>query len=58
MAPRPGWWHHLQASKEEVRLAVDFYNRSGNQRQLEAFIIHMSLGSIKLVWRAVETLNK
>lgn len=49
MAPRPRWWHHLQSSKEEVRLAVDLYNRSGNQRQLEAFIIHMSLGWLKLL---------
>ena len=54
MAPRPGWWHHLQASKEEVRLAVDLYNRSGNQRQLEAFIIHMSLGWLKLLQAHVE----
>ena len=54
MAPRPRWWHHLQASKEEVRLAVDLYNRSGNQRQLEAFIVHMSLGWLKLLQAHVE----
>ena len=49
MAPRAKWWHALQASKGEVRLAVDLYNRSGNERQLEAFIVHMSLGWLKLM---------
>lgn len=49
MAPRPRWWHTLQASKSEVRLAVDLYNRSGNERQLEAFIVHMNLGWTKLL---------
>lgn len=49
MAPRPKWWHTLQASKAEVRLAVDLYNRSGNERQLEAFIVHMILGWLKLL---------
>jgi hypothetical protein len=44
MARRPQWWHRLQASKGEVRLAVDLYNRSGHERHLEAFIIHMTLG--------------
>lgn len=39
----------LQASKAEVRLAVDLYNRSGSERQLEAFIVHMSLGWTKLL---------
>jgi hypothetical protein len=41
MAPRARWWHQLQAFKEEVRLAVDLYNRSG---QLEALIVQLSLG--------------
>ncbi|WP_201452917.1 DUF3644 domain-containing protein [Rhodococcus sp. T7] len=49
MAPRPHWWHVLQASKNEVRLAVDLYNRSGDARQLEAFIVHMSMGWLKLL---------
>ncbi|WP_148058658.1 DUF3644 domain-containing protein [Agrococcus jenensis] len=49
MAPRPRWWHTLQASKAEVLLAVDLYNRSGNERQLEAFIVHMNLGWMKLL---------
>lgn len=39
----------LQDSKNEVRLAVDLYNRSGNERQLEAFIVHMSMGWLKLL---------
>lgn len=49
MARRPRWWHVLQDSKNEVRLAVDLYNRSGAERQLEAFIVHMSLGWLKLL---------
>jgi hypothetical protein len=49
MARRPRWWHVLQDSKNEVRLAVDLYNRSGLERQLEAFIVHMSMGWLKLL---------
>ena len=49
MAARKRWWHVLQASKNEVRLAVDLYNRSGTERQLEAFIVHMSMGWLKLL---------
>ncbi len=54
MAPRPRWWHTLQASKGEARLAVDLYNRSGNERQLEAFIVHMSLAWLKLLQARTE----
>jgi len=54
MARRPQWWHRLQASKGEVRLAVDLYNRSGYERQLEAFIIHMTLGWLKLLQAHIE----
>lgn len=49
MPARKKWWHVLQASKNEVRLAVDLYNRSGTERQLEAFIVHMSMGWLKLL---------
>lgn len=49
MAARPKWWHQLQASKDEVRLAVDLYNRVGQERQLEAFVVHMSLGWLKML---------
>lgn len=49
MPPRPRWWHTLQAAKNEARLAVDLYNRQGNERQLEAFIVHMSLAWLKLM---------
>jgi Domain of unknown function (DUF3644) len=49
MAARPRWWHQLQASKDEVRLAVDLYNRVGQERQLEAFVVHMTLGWLKLL---------
>jgi hypothetical protein len=41
---RFGHDRHLQAFKEEVRLAVNLYNRSGQQRQLEALIVHLGLG--------------
>ncbi len=54
MAPRPRWWHQLQASKNEALLAVDLYNRSGNERQLEAFIVHMSLAWLRLMQAKVE----
>jgi hypothetical protein len=54
MARRPQWWHRLQASKSEVRLAADLYNRSCHERQLEAFIIHMTLGWLKLFQACME----
>ncbi|ROS75586.1 DUF3644 domain-containing protein [Cellulomonas sp. PhB143] len=54
MAPRPRWWHMLQASKNEARLAVDLYNRSGNERQLEAFVVHMNLAWLRLLQAATE----
>jgi hypothetical protein len=47
MAPRPRWWHQLQASKGEARLAVDLYNRTGTERRLEAFVVHMTLAWLK-----------
>ena len=43
MAPRPRWWHQLQASRQEALLAVDLYNRSGDDRRLEAFVVHMQI---------------
>ncbi|WP_431901330.1 DUF3644 domain-containing protein [Amycolatopsis thermoflava] len=49
MAPRPRWWHQLQASKNEAVLAVDLYNRSAHERQLEAFVVHMCLAWLKLL---------
>ncbi|WP_282947887.1 DUF3644 domain-containing protein [Cellulomonas endometrii] len=54
MAPRPRWWHMLQASKNEARLAVDLYNRSGQERQLEAFVVHMNLAWLKLLQASAE----
>jgi len=58
MAARPRWWHQLQASKDEVRLAVDLYNRIGQERQLEAFVVHMSLGWLKLIQAKYEKEGK
>jgi Protein of unknown function (DUF3644) len=58
MAARPRWWHQLQASKDEVRLAVDLYNRIGQERQLEAFVVHMSLGWLKLIQAEYEKKGK
>jgi Protein of unknown function (DUF3644) len=49
MAPRPRWWHQLQASKHEVLLAVDLYNRVSGERRLEAFIVHMQIGWLYLL---------
>jgi Protein of unknown function (DUF3644) len=43
MAPRPRWWHKLQGSKQEALLGVDLYNRSGADRRLEAFVVHMQI---------------
>lgn len=54
MARRPRWWHVLQSSKNEAVLAIDLYNRSGQQRQLEAFIVHMSLAWLRLLQAKVE----
>lgn len=54
MARRPRWWHVLQASKNEAVLAVDLYNRSGELRQLEAYIVHMSLAWLRLFQAKVE----
>ncbi|MFO3796557.1 MAG: DUF3644 domain-containing protein, partial [Anaerolineales bacterium] len=51
-------WHVLQSSKNEVRLAVDLYNRSGVERQLEAFIVHMSMGWLKLFQSHFEQAGK
>lgn len=58
MARRPRWWHVLQGSKNEVRLAVDLYNRNGMERQLEAFIVHMSMGWLKLLQAHFEMVGK
>lgn len=47
-APRR-YTYQLRASKSEARLAVDLHNRVGTERQLEAFIVHMSLAWLKLL---------
>jgi hypothetical protein len=49
MAPRPKWWHKLQGSKQEALLAVDLYNRSGEARRLEAFVVHMQIAWLYLL---------
>src|SRR6266496_5128989 len=40
---RARWWHMLQGSKKEALLAVDLYNRPGDDRRLEAFVVHMQI---------------
>ncbi len=40
---RAKWWHMLQGSKKEALLAVDLYNRPGDDRRLEAFVVHMQI---------------
>ncbi|RIQ21054.1 DUF3644 domain-containing protein [Jiangella rhizosphaerae] len=57
MAPRPRWWHQLQASKAEARLAVDLYNRSSQERQFEAFVVHMCMAWLKLLQAIYESQN-
>jgi hypothetical protein len=47
VAPRPRWWHQLQASKGEAGLAVDLYNRVGSERRLEAYVVHMTMAWLK-----------
>lgn len=49
MPARRRFWHQLQSSKGEARLAVDLHNRSGRERRLEAFIVHMSLAWLKML---------
>src|SRR3954462_9591000 len=49
MAPRPKWWYKLQGSKHEALLAVDLYNRSGEQRRLGAFVGHMQIAWLYLL---------
>lgn len=48
MARRPRYWHILQASKQEARVAVDFYNRQLGERSLEDFLIHAHLAWLYL----------
>lgn len=43
MAPRPRWWKQLQEAKKEALLAVDLFNRVGDLRRLEAFVVHMQI---------------
>jgi hypothetical protein len=49
MAAHTKWWHILQASKKEACLAVDVYNRSSGDRNLEAFVVHMHLAWLYLL---------
>jgi hypothetical protein len=49
MAPRPKWWHTLQGSKQEALLAVDLFNRPGEDRRIEAFIVHMQIAWLYLI---------
>ena len=49
MAKKRKWQHILDASKQEALLAVELYNRGGEGRRLEAFIIHMHLAWLHLL---------
>lgn len=57
MSGRSRYRHILGASKHEARIAVDFYNRSTGQRNLEAFIVHMSIAWLYLA-HAILTRDK
>jgi hypothetical protein len=54
MAPRPRYWHVLQAAKREVCTALDFYNSSTGDRNLEGFIVHMGIGWLYLCQAILE----
>jgi hypothetical protein len=49
MAPRPKWWHMLNASRREALLAVDLYNRAASERSLEGFVMHMHVAWLYLL---------
>lgn len=49
MPKKRKWQHILDASKQEALLAVELYNRGGEGRRLEAFIIHMHLAWLHLL---------
>lgn len=41
MPPRPKWWRILTESRRQACIAVDFYNRSGDLRSYQDFVMHM-----------------
>jgi Protein of unknown function (DUF3644) len=49
MAAHTKWWHILPASKNEACFAVDVYNRSSGDRNLEAFVVQMHLAWLYLL---------
>ena len=49
MARKRVWQHVLAASKQEALLAVDLYNRPGEDRRLEAFVVHMQIAWLYLL---------
>jgi hypothetical protein len=51
---RAKWWHVLQGSKKEALLAVDLYNGSGDNRRLEAFVVHMQIAWTYLLHAKLE----
>ena len=47
--PAPRWRGMVKASQQEALLAVDLYNRRGNERLLEAFFVHMHIAWLYLL---------
>ena len=47
--PASRWRAMLRASQQEALLAVDLYNRRGNDRLLEAFYVHMHIAWLYLL---------
>ena len=43
MPARTKWWHILQESRRQACTAIDFYNRSGDERSYYDFVVHMHL---------------
>ena len=47
--PASRWRGMVKASQQEALLAVDLYNRRGNDRLLEAFFVHMHIAWLYLL---------
>lgn len=43
------WLHTVESAKDEALNAVEFYNRPGSRRPLEAFLVHMHIAWLYLL---------
>lgn len=49
MRGRPRWLGFVEPSRDECLNAVEFYNRPGSRRPLEAFLVHMHIAWVYLL---------